>query len=108
MKLFSFLFIGTIILSIQNVSAETKLELNVLFDVASKMATTTFKPFCITVLTDLIVEPNNKKENKVPLMILSFDTDNTSIEKAQVTCPNLIIGNYSLPSSAENGPGFLF
>ena len=55
---------------------ETKLDLNVLFDVANIMATTSWKPFCITVLTDLIVEVNNKKDNNVPLMILDFDGGN--------------------------------
>ena len=97
MKLFQYLIVLAI-LTCNTVNAETKLELNVLFDVAKIMATTTFKPFCITVLTDLIVEPNNKKENNVPLMILSFDTDDDLIDKAQIDCPNLIIGDLFLNS----------
>jgi hypothetical protein len=93
MKLLQYVIILAL-LSFSNVNAETKLELNLLFDVANIMSTTTRKSFCITVLTDLIVEPNNKKENHVPLMILGFDTADATIEEAQVTCPNLIIGDY--------------
>ena len=75
------------------IHVETKLELNLLFDIAKVMANQPLKSFCITVLSDLIVEPNNKNENHVPLMILGFDTADATVEKAQVTCPNLIIGN---------------
>ena len=95
MKLCQYVIILALLL-FSNVNAETKLELNLLFDVAKVMSNQPLKSFCITVLTDLIVEPNNKNENHVPLMILGFDTADATIEKAQVTCPNLIIGNYLL------------
>ena len=96
MKLIPLLLVLAL-LAIKDVEAqETKLDLNVLFDVASIMATTSWKPFCIPVLTDLIVEVNNKKDNNVPLMILDFETSDSLLEKAQVSCPNLIIGMYVL------------
>ena len=96
MKLIPLLLVLAL-LAIKDVEAqETKLDLNVLFDVANIMATTSWKPFCITVLTDLIVEVNNKKDNNVPLMILDFETSDTLLEKAQVSCPNLIIGTHLL------------
>lgn len=87
-------------LFIQGVFAiETKLELRFLSDLSSKMAAKTdWKPFCITVLTDLIVEPNFMEEISIPIMILSLNEEGSVIKTAQIACPNLIIATKTIDS----------
>lgn len=98
-SLLLFTLVSYLIIHSKVQAVETKLELRLLSGISGKMAAKTdWKPFCITVLTDLIVEPNFMQENKVPSMILKLNEATQVIKKAQISCPNLVIATKTIDS----------
>ena len=80
------------ILAISGTMAETKLDLKLLHDVASKMSQNRSPSFCITIFTDLYIESNIDNGGLTPLMVLDFQRSDEIMKEAQIKCPNLIIG----------------